>query len=69
MRQLKAANEKIKRQGEIFENRLGYLRQDMNPIQCAKLTLFAEKNKLRREFAFGDDFEEPAPARKKLKTE
>lgn len=56
MKRLKAANEKIKRQGEIFEKRLGYFRQDMTPIQCAKLTLFAEKNKLRREFAVGDDF-------------
>jgi hypothetical protein len=31
------------------------LREDMTPIQVAIMTLFAEKNKLRREFAFSEE--------------
>jgi hypothetical protein len=34
------------------------VRTQLNPIQCALMTIFAEKNKLRREFTIYQDFED-----------
>lgn len=68
IRRLKAAKEKIKRQGEIFEHQMGIYRADLSPIQVALLMLFAEKNKLRRQLSFSEDFETPIP-RKRLKAD
>ena len=43
-------------------------REDMDPVQSAKITLFGEKNKLRKEFTlFCEQFCDPAPE-KKIKT-
>lgn len=47
-RRLRQIQEKIRDHGEIFEKRLGDFREDLNPLQCAKFMLFAEKNKFRR---------------------
>jgi hypothetical protein len=55
-RRLRQAKEEIKRQGEIFEHHLGAFREDLTTIQAALMTLFAERNKLRREFALSGDF-------------
>jgi hypothetical protein len=38
---LKAAKMQIKKQGEIFERRMDTFREDIDPIQCAMMTLFA----------------------------
>jgi hypothetical protein len=53
------ANQALKRQEEKFERKLGDFREDMSAIQVAKMLLFAEKNKLRKEFALCTDPEEP----------
>jgi hypothetical protein len=47
--------------------KLGLFREDMTPIQCAMMTLFAERNKLRREFMFSAVFEEGEQPLKRVK--
>jgi hypothetical protein len=65
---LKAAKAQLKSQEDIFERAITHFREEMNPIQSARLALFGEKNKLRKQFAiFCDEFacEEPSKMLKK----
>ena len=45
---LKNVKEDIKKQEEIFEDKIFEFREAMNPIQSSMIVVFGEKNKLRR---------------------
>jgi hypothetical protein len=61
---LKNVKNDLKQQESIFERWMSDIREDMNPIQSALVTIFGEKNKLRREFELGGEFSESQPSKR-----
>jgi polyhydroxyalkanoate synthesis regulator protein len=54
---LKSVKEQLKGQEEMFERVMTHFREEMNPLQSARLILFGERNKLRKQFSlFCDEF-------------
>jgi hypothetical protein len=45
---LRDSKNKLKQQEEIFEKAMTQFREDMSPVQSARLILFGEKNKIRK---------------------
>ena len=48
IRRLKNVKEEIKKQEEIFEDKIFEFREAMTPIQSSRIVVFGEKNKLRK---------------------
>lgn len=61
---LKNVKNDLKQQEGIFERWMSDIREDMNPIQSALVTIFGEKNKLRREFELGGEFSDSHPTKR-----
>lgn len=55
IQRLKAIKEELKKQEEQFERTINDIREDMSPVQSAKLIVFGEKNKLRQQFCILTD--------------
>ena len=56
IRRLRRTKEEMKKQEEKFEQKISEFREDLTAVQSGRVTVFGEKNKLRREFAIGETF-------------
>jgi len=67
IRRLRVIRDEMKKQEEVFERGISEFRCDLDPVQSALITVFGEKNKLRREFSMGDELSCEEPPQKRVK--